>query len=797
VEAKDEDGTWPDLSVPGTLPVTADVSVSNVAPELTVTVGNQTVDEFAVLFIADLGKFTDPGFDNPTNPAGPTRETFTYEIEWGDGTTDTGITSVDHLGRAGEPTTGSFDGRHVYWANGDYTVTVRVIDDDGGESATSVFDVHVNNLTDLSGRVYEDRNENGLDDAEPGIPGVLLHVVDTQGTSETDDDQVIRTAVTAANGFYQFTNLRPGAYHLIEAEQPLGAYDGMLAKIDPMFPDDQVTIGDNQFSFVVNVDDHDAPGFEFGEFYAVNLDRVVLGGGGDGFALLGLTNTELNVRNYAAVGGDVGFASGTSSKEARLGYFNKAVIDGTIYQDPGSGFKKFKNVSNDGIIVQDLDDTVADALLASEQALSREATQTFDKIGGKGKGSAAGDHLVISGNGGVNVVSIKDIDLLKHQSLVLSGSPFDVFIINVTGKFHFHDDAEILLADGLDASQVLWNVAGKSNDIHIHKDARMSGTILAPERTVKFEGHLTGALIAGGKQIDLNVNHHGHRQRHVDSDGLGTITYVPFAVAVDRDALQPDNVTGLSGFVFEDDDVNGVLDRGESGLVGIELTLVDENGVAVATATTDAQGRYEFTGRAEGIYTIRQAQPDTLPSGLRALDGSETIGSLGGLVLNNQDSNEIQDILFTSGNVGSAYNFAEIASAQLSGSVWELVVVEVGGRRDHHHRHHDDWQLTLQKQPIAGVEILLGGVDDRGNSVLLTSITSADGSYVFDNLRPGTYRVSEIQPDGFLVGEGEAQIGTAGGMINPDNRNRIRDIELGSREVAIHYDFTEIAEPKG
>ena len=39
---------------------------------------------------------------------------------------------------------------------------VRVIDDDGGVSTTSEFDVHVNNLTDLSGRVYEDRNENGV-----------------------------------------------------------------------------------------------------------------------------------------------------------------------------------------------------------------------------------------------------------------------------------------------------------------------------------------------------------------------------------------------------------------------------------------------------------------------------------------------------------------------------------------------------------------------------------------------------------------------------------------------------------
>ena len=43
------------------------------------------------------------------------------------------------------PTAGSFDGSHIYADNGDYTVTVTLIDDDGGVTVQP-FEVTVNNV---------------------------------------------------------------------------------------------------------------------------------------------------------------------------------------------------------------------------------------------------------------------------------------------------------------------------------------------------------------------------------------------------------------------------------------------------------------------------------------------------------------------------------------------------------------------------------------------------------------------------------------------------------------------------
>jgi Bacterial Ig domain/SdrD B-like domain len=107
-------------------------------------------------------------------------------------------------------------------ATGDDTFTYSISDGDGG-IATGTVTVHIQNLVDLSGRVFDDQNNDGLHepgDGEVGIGGVTVQLFnETSGA-------LIDTQTTAADGTYAFdVNLGAGTYRVIAA-QPAGFLDG-------------------------------------------------------------------------------------------------------------------------------------------------------------------------------------------------------------------------------------------------------------------------------------------------------------------------------------------------------------------------------------------------------------------------------------------------------------------------------------------------------------------------------------------------------------------------------------------
>ncbi len=208
-------------------------------------------------------------------------------------------------------------------------------------------------------------------------------------------------------------------------------------------------------------------------------------------------------------------------------------------------------------------------------------------------------------------------------------------------------------------------------------------------------------------------------------------------------------------------------------LANVKVELFNSAGTLVATATTNADGSYLFDNLIAGSYTVVEHTPSHL------LEGSAKTGRIngiaGGRVL---DSNRIDQIVLVSGSQAVDYDFCEILPASLSGHVYE--------------DSNDDGIRQTGERLLGGVLIEL--IDANGNRVAQTR-TDDNGFYKFTFLPPGTYKLKETTPEGFVDGKDRA--GTIGGVVvgQVDSAaDTISRIVLPSGMDGIDYDFGELRE---
>jgi len=118
---------------------------------------------------------------------------------------------------------------------------------------------------------------------------------------------------------------------------------------------------------------------------------------------------------------------------------------------------------------------------------------------------------------------------------------------------------------------------------------------------------------------------------------------------------------------------------------------------------------------------------------------------------------------------------------------------------------NDNGVFDSGETPIADVLVSLRGIDITGATVVRTTRTASDGSYLFEDLNPGTYRLVETQPTRY--NDGQDNLGTLGGahgenpgqllIPNDVDPSQIQDlfleIQLSSGDAGVDYDFGELA----
>ena len=178
----------------------------------------------------------------------------------------------------------------------------------------------------------------------------------------------------------------------------------------------------------------------------------------------------------------------------------------------------------------------------------------------------------------------------------------------------------------------------------------------------------------------------------------------------------------ISGMAFLDQKADGFLNANDPGISGINVVISGVTGCGQAyidTASTDADGAYNFSDVPPGNYEIQALFPTSFyptPEG-SGLNGNKmkADGSLGSYNL--QSGQTISDLM------AGVYQ-----SGEISGLVWNDINVN---------SYRDSLETGWPNQTI-----ILEGMDAFGVSVSRKDTTKSDGSYLFSDLVPGTYTIS-------------------------------------------------------
>ena len=221
------------------------------------------------------------------------------------------------------------------------------------------------------------------------------------------------------------------------------------------------------------------------------------------------------------------------------------------------------------------------------------------------------------------------------------------------------------------------------------------------------------------------------------------------------------SLSTLGGVKFEDIDGDGVQDDDEPVLPGVTINLdLDDDGTVDQTVVTGADGRYQFEGVGPGTHRITEVVP---------VGFEPTAPDVNGIVVDSLSGATIDDLNFGNRRIDDGL-------ASVSG----FVFVDT------------DFDSVFEPQEfgLPGVTVQL--IDSVG--AITETVTSARGSYRFDGLDPGSYRIVEIQPDGYA----DASISL--GNVLPsgqttgaaDGLNAFNEIVLAPNTTAIDYNFGEV-----
>ena len=194
----------------------------------------------------------------------------------------------------------------------------------------------------------------------------------------------------------------------------------------------------------------------------------------------------------------------------------------------------------------------------------------------------------------------------------------------------------------------------------------------------------------------------------------------------------------LGDYTWMDVNRDGIQDADEPALPGVSVTLTYEDGSAVtdasgdpvAAVTTDANGKYSFENLLPGGYKVSFQAPA----------GFEATTSEAGDDRAADSNGASASVTVAQGQTDDTIDFGAVGTGVIGDQLFVDVNQNGGGAPD------------AGDRPLAGVKVTLTWTGPGGITRTYETTTDADGTYKFENLLPGEYKVS-VDPETLLAAE--------------------------------------------
>ncbi|MCP4106120.1 MAG: DUF11 domain-containing protein, partial [Desulfobacteraceae bacterium] len=175
----------------------------------------------------------------------------------------------------------------------------------------------------------------------------------------------------------------------------------------------------------------------------------------------------------------------------------------------------------------------------------------------------------------------------------------------------------------------------------------------------------------------------------------------------------------IGNYVWNDTNMNGVQEGGETGISGVTVTLFDNTDTPIASTTTNASGFYSFSGLAPGDYSV----------GFTALTGYTY-----------SPQNQGNDATDSNADTDTGRTINTTLSPGENDTSWDAgLYLQRAGISDF--VWHDTNMNGVQDGGETGIPGVTVTLYDNAGTPVTTTNTNASGNYSFTDLAPGDYSV--------------------------------------------------------